>query len=262
MERLKLGTKYGDITRHVASMLAAPQLQRDPSKNRTPCELCSILAASVAVSRKTSSTRVLIPSASTLPVALETNWKRRHLYSVPKEEAIIMLDARLHHDRFPLTFSKHLAEGDAFKQEIADFLRNLSGAGRMKYEARTGKHDDMVMALAIAVWWLSRPEPATAQGRYGYRTARVGQHIRIWNRKGKVKWKTKQTEIDNVVAGFTAAVMGLITHYRGQARRIKSSCRVRGGREQARMDRKFEAMLNDLSFAGLRARASQRAASG
>ena len=28
--------------------------------------------------------------------------------------------------------------------------------------------------------------------------------------------ENKQTEIDNVVAGFTAVVMGLITHYRGK----------------------------------------------
>lgn len=169
MERLKLGTRYGDITRHVASMLAAPQLQRDPSKNQTPCELVLDFGG---IGRGVAEDLIdagLDPICVNLTGGLETNWKRRHLYSVPKEEAIITLDARLHHDRFPLTFSKHLAEGEAFKQEIDDFQRNVSGAGRMKYEARQGKHDDMVMALAIAVWWLSRPEQATAAwGTYGY----------------------------------------------------------------------------------------------
>ena len=65
--------------------------------------------------------------------------------------------------------------------------------------------------------------------------------------------ENKQTEIDNVVAGFTAVVMGLITHYRGKRdalNQVPQFCEA-VEREQARMDRKFEAMLNDLSFAGL-----------
>lgn len=170
MERLKLGTKYGDITRYVAGVLAAPQLQRDPSKNQRACELVLDFGG---IGRGVAEDLIdagLDPICVNLTGGLQTNWKRRHLYNTPKEEVIITLDARLHHDRFPLTFSKHLAEGEAFKNEIADFQRNVSGAvGRMKYEAAPGKHDDMIMALAIAVWWLSRPEPATAQfGRYGY----------------------------------------------------------------------------------------------
>jgi hypothetical protein len=38
----------------------------------------------------------------------------------------------------------------------------------MVYEAREGKHDDKIVACALAVWWLSRPknQPA-AFGRYG-----------------------------------------------------------------------------------------------
>ena len=42
--------------------------------------------------------------------------------------------------------------------------------------------------------------------------------------------ENKQTEIDNVVAGFTAAVMGLINSLPRQARRIKSSASVLRGR--------------------------------
>jgi hypothetical protein len=157
VERLKLGTRYGDITRHVASMLADPKLQRDPSKNRSACELVLDFGG---IGRGVAEDLIdagIDPICVNLTGGLETNWKRRHLYSVPKEEAVILLDARIHHDRFPLTFSKHLTEADALKQEIADFVRSATGAGRMRYEARQGKHDDMVMALAIAVWWLSRP---------------------------------------------------------------------------------------------------------
>ena len=81
MERLKLGTKYGDITRYVAAVLAAPQLQRDPSKNQRACELVLDFGGIGRGIAEDLSTRVLILFASTLPVASETNWKRRHLYN-------------------------------------------------------------------------------------------------------------------------------------------------------------------------------------
>jgi hypothetical protein len=163
IERLKLGTKYGDITRHVAGMLADPKLQRDPESNRSACELVLDFGG---IGRGVAEDMIdagLDPVCVNLTGGLETNWKRRHLYNVPKEEAVIQLDARINHDRYPLSFSKHLTEADTLKQEIADFVRSVSGAGRMRYEARTGKHDDMVMSLAIAVWWLSRPQPGHAQ---------------------------------------------------------------------------------------------------
>jgi hypothetical protein len=168
IERLKLGTKYGDITRHAASMLADPKLQRDTDSNRSACELVLDFGG---IGRGVAEDMIdagLDPVCVNLTGGLETNWKRRHLYNVPKEQAVIQLDARLNHDRYPLSFSKHLTEADTLKQEIADFVRSVSGAGRMRYEARTGKHDDMVMALAIAVWWLSRPkQQPTVFGVYG-----------------------------------------------------------------------------------------------
>ena len=101
----------------------------------------------------------------------ETKLARESTFNVSKHEMISQMDARLNHDRFPLTFSNHLAEAEAFKAEIADFRRNVSGAGRMQYEARQGKHDDMISAVALAVWWLSRPinPPAYQIKGYGYK---------------------------------------------------------------------------------------------
>ena len=39
MERVPLNTKYGEVIRYVAGLLATPQLQADPNKNQTACEL-------------------------------------------------------------------------------------------------------------------------------------------------------------------------------------------------------------------------------
>jgi hypothetical protein len=169
MERLALGTKYGDVVRHVAGLLAAPQLQADPSKNQNACELV-IDAGGVGRGVAEMFTDAgLNPMCVQMTGGMKTNWARKNTWNVPTHELITLLDARINHDRFPLTFSKHLPEGEAFKQEIADFTRSVQAAGRMRYEAREGKHDDMIMAVSMAVWWLSQPKHPPAQfGVYGY----------------------------------------------------------------------------------------------
>jgi hypothetical protein len=48
--------------------------------------------------------------------------------------------------------------------ELKDFRRKVGAAGRYQYEARVGKHDDYVLAAAIALWaCVGRPAPV--QGR-------------------------------------------------------------------------------------------------
>ena len=67
-----------------------------------------------------------------------------------------------------LRFAAALSEAGAMKDELQDFRRKLSDAGRATYAARTGAHDDLVLACAIACWWILRPPPAYASfGSYG-----------------------------------------------------------------------------------------------
>jgi hypothetical protein len=170
MERLPLGTKYGVIVQHVAGLLATPQLQADPNKNRKASELVIDAGGAGGVAEMFQAAG-MDPISVIIRGGLDTNWKGRNRFTVAKEELIGLLDARLNHDRFPLTFSKHLVEGEAFRDEVADFTRSTSGAGRMKYEAKQGKHDDMILAVSLAVWWLSRPKnPPAAFGRYSLRS--------------------------------------------------------------------------------------------
>src|SRR5262245_12121867 len=167
MERVPLNTKYGEVIRYVAGLLATPQLQADPNKNQTACELVLDVGGSRGVAEMFTDAG-LTPMCVQIAPGMETRYARKNTWNVAKHELITLLDARINHDRFPLTFSKHLVEGEAFKQEIADFKRSVGGAGRMKYEARPGKHDDMIIACALAVWWLSRPKtPPTIIGTWG-----------------------------------------------------------------------------------------------
>ncbi len=46
-------------------------------------------------------------------------------------------------------------------RELQDFRVRYSDAGNATFNAREDAHDDLVLALALAVFGLSRPEPAS-----------------------------------------------------------------------------------------------------
>jgi len=67
---------------------------------------------------------------------------------------ISTVDARLNTGE--LRFAAALRDAPSLRDELLDFRRHLSDAGRATYQARAGKHDDLVLAVAIACWWASR----------------------------------------------------------------------------------------------------------
>lgn len=81
------------------------------------------------------------------------------VWHVAKSFLVSNLDAMLHTGTMKI--AAELTEAGAMKDELKDFRRKLSDAGRATYAARTGAHDDLVLAVAIAAWWISRPPPPT-----------------------------------------------------------------------------------------------------
>src|SRR5260221_9370810 len=82
-------------------------------------------------------------------------------WHVSKQILISTLDARLHTGE--LRFAKELLEDGAMQEELKDFRRKVSTAGRFAYEARVGRHDDLVLAVALALWaTVGRPKPPVA----------------------------------------------------------------------------------------------------
>jgi hypothetical protein len=46
---------------------------------------------------------------------------------------------------------------EALRDEMQNFNRRRSEAsGRESYNARSGKHDDLVLAVGLAMWWATR----------------------------------------------------------------------------------------------------------
>jgi hypothetical protein len=85
-------------------------------------------------------------------------------WHVGKALLVSTLDALLHNGE--LVFAKALPEAPAMEAELKDFRRFVSAAGRSSWEARSGAHDDLVLAVAIACWWASRPVNVASAGRY------------------------------------------------------------------------------------------------
>src|SRR5262249_43243486 len=75
-------------------------------------------------------------------------------WTVPKSVLVSLLDAKLHTGE--LRFAQDLREAPAMQEELKDFRRHVSEAGRYSFSAREGKHDDLVLAVAIAVWRAAR----------------------------------------------------------------------------------------------------------
>ena len=69
------------------------------------------------------------------------------------------LGARLHTGE--LKIAAALSDAGALQEELKDFRRKVSDAGRAAYNARTGARNDLVLAVAIALWWARTSGPMT-----------------------------------------------------------------------------------------------------
>jgi hypothetical protein len=52
-----------------------------------------------------------------------------------------------------LEIAADLPDLAALKAELQNFRVNFTDAGSMTFAARTGAHDDLVLAVAIALWY-------------------------------------------------------------------------------------------------------------
>jgi hypothetical protein len=157
--RLPLGLSYVDQVSEVRRLLARPPLGR----------ACELVIDETGVGRPVGDlfdeagmqpTRVTITAGDRQSSAGERRWH------VSKSLLISHLDARLHVGE--LRFAASRTEAGAMQEELKDFRRKLSPADRLSFEARVGKHDDLVLAVAIGLWaFVGRPKPVYAQfGRY------------------------------------------------------------------------------------------------
>jgi hypothetical protein len=81
----------------------------------------------------------------------EVNRLGHRRYSVPKILLVSHLDAAL--GAGELVFADDLALKEVTQDELTNFQRHITAAGRATFEARSGKHDDIVLSVGFALWW-------------------------------------------------------------------------------------------------------------
>lgn len=161
--RLPLGLSYVEQVAEVQRLVARPPLN-------ARCELCidetgvGRPVGDLFESHGMEPTRITITGGDAHSCVGKRRWH------VPKGILISTLDARLHTGE--LRFAADLVEAGAMAEELRDFRRKVSAAGRYSYEARVGRHDDLVLAVAIGLWTMvGRPkESYPSSGRYSFNT--------------------------------------------------------------------------------------------
>lgn len=142
LERLPLGMTYPAIVAHVGQLLARPPLAGN-------CELVvdgtGVGAPVVDMFRAGG-----LDLTSVVITAGDAESSDGQTARVPKLVLISRVEALLHDGR--LVIHKDLREAEALKAELLDFRADVTASGFWRFGARSGKHDDLLLALALACW--------------------------------------------------------------------------------------------------------------
>ena len=141
LERLPLGMPYPSQVQHVAGLLA-----------RQPLTSATFVLDYTGCGRPVAD---MFQRAGLRPhcllITAGTDWSRDGLtWHVPKGMLVSGLEARLHSGE--LEIAEALTDSPALREELKDFARKVSESGRVTFNARAGAHDDLVLAVAIALF--------------------------------------------------------------------------------------------------------------
>jgi hypothetical protein len=140
LERLPLGTTYPAIVAHVSRLLG-----KLPGGTELVIDYTGVGRPVFDL--------FIYSGISPVGVLITAGTAEAHdgiICSVPKLVLVSRLQALLHEGR--LKILKDLPEAETLVRELQDFRVEYTAAGHLTFNARSGKHDDLVLALAIAAW--------------------------------------------------------------------------------------------------------------
>ena len=145
IKRLPLGTDYNNVVAVVHGLL-----HRCPAGTELVIDGTGI-GKPIADMFKY---RGIVPWCVTATAAIEQSINHaKRTASVPKLMLISRIQALLFEGR--LKVHADIPEAGAFLEELRDFRVEYTANGNMTFNARSGRHDDMVSAAAVAAWRLS-----------------------------------------------------------------------------------------------------------
>jgi hypothetical protein len=146
LERLRLQTPYPEQVAYVANLL-----QRHPLKGATfalDYTGCGRPVADMFARAGLHPKCILITAGNEWTNDGDT-------YHVPKQFLVSTLESRLHSGE--LRIAPELLESPALRDELQNFTRKVAESGRVTYDARSGKHDDLILAICIALFMATKP---------------------------------------------------------------------------------------------------------
>ncbi len=148
IHRFKLGTSYPDIVQHVGALLRRPELGRDVT---LIVDGTGVGRAVVDMVRLAGYPFPVVPVAITAGRndSFEDGW-----YHVPKVDLVSSVQVLLQSKR--LQYATALPEAPLLISELQNFDARKTPAANEVFEARSGAHDDLVLAVALATWYGER----------------------------------------------------------------------------------------------------------
>lgn len=144
LERLPLQMAYPDQIAYVGSLL-----RREPLASSTPDVLIDYTGVGRPVFDMFKQART--PRVKGVTITSGNNPERTPVgWSVPKTILVSHVQAKLHTG--DLRIAKELSEAQTLTRELQDFRVRFTTAGNATFGAREGAHDDLVLAMAIAVF--------------------------------------------------------------------------------------------------------------
>lgn len=155
LERLRLGMPYPQQVDHLEALLS-----RSPLDRLQPRVLVDYTGVGRPVFDMFAGRRRLRMAQGVVITGGREVVGNRAGWSVPKGELVSKLQALLHSG--DLRIAASLPDAAVLARELQDFRVRFTEAGNATFNAREGAHDDLVLALALAVFGLSRKEPVDA----------------------------------------------------------------------------------------------------
>jgi hypothetical protein len=139
LARLPLGTTYPAVVSHVVQLLA-----------RFPDATLTIDATGVGKPVADMFVYAGVNPRLVMITGGTTETRDGNVSSVPHIVLISQLQALLHQGR--LRILRALPDAGTLARELSDFRIAFTQSGNMTFNARSGKHDDLLLATALAVW--------------------------------------------------------------------------------------------------------------
>ncbi len=161
LERYELGTPYPEIADKVVALMRDERLspeEFDPSRLRVFRRAPELIVDDTSVGRAVADllkTKGLRFKALTITGGDEVHAVGGGRYRVPKRDLVGALEVPFHTGKLKIAESLEL--WPALKKELLSFRRkiNLKSAHDSYEHWRESDHDDLVLAAALACWWIA-----------------------------------------------------------------------------------------------------------